>query len=195
MNHHPSLQPGQTLGLRWRQIEPTYVTTHPLHLDPNWFYRRGIRGVIFDFDNTLISNHSSEIGENRSELLEQWIKTFGKEHVMIVSNKLPIFGMATKLKTEAKRFGIQALATGLLIKPFPRSLKRAANMMNINPDKILMVGDLLLTDIIGGKLAGMPTLLVAPVNSTERPGIHALRLLERLLGYHAMDEHSQPNRD
>lgn len=195
MNHHPSLQPGKSLGLRWHQIEPTYVTTHPLHLDPSWFKTRGIQSVIFDFDNTLISNHSDEIGENRSELLEQWIRTFGKEHVMIVSNKLRLLGMANKLETEAKRFGIQALATGPLIKPFPQSLKRAASMMATKPSKVLMVGDLLLADIVGGKLAGMQTLLVAPVNSTERPGIHALRLLERLLGYHAKDEHSHHKPD
>jgi predicted HAD superfamily phosphohydrolase YqeG len=68
-------------------------------------------------------------------------------------------------------------------------------MMATKPSKVLMVGDLLLADIVGGKLAGMQTLLVAPVNSTERPGIHALRLLERLLGYHAKDEHSHHKPD
>lgn len=189
MDHHESLQPGSVLKLRWRYTEPTYVTTHPIHLDPTWFKQRGIEGVIFDFDNTLISSHSPEIGDNRSELLEHWIRTFGKKHVMIVSNKLRIFGMANKLDTEATRFGIRSLSTGLIIKPFTRSLKQAAALMELNPNKVLMVGDLLLTDILGGKRAGMQTLLVAPVHANERLGIRLIRVIEQLLGYHAFAEH------
>jgi uncharacterized protein len=189
MEHHPSLRPGKALNLRFSYLEPTYVTTHPLHLNPDWFYEQGIRGVIFDFDNTLISNHSDQIGENRSDFLESWIKTFGRNQVIIVSNKLSVFGMENKLLTEAERFNIKGIASGILIKPFPNALRRAASIMKIEPRKVLMIGDLLLTDILGGKLAGMQTLLVAPVHSEERIGIHSLRLAERILGYHAFDEH------
>jgi hypothetical protein len=193
MHHHPSLKPGKALNLRWRYTEPTYVTTHPLHLNPAWFKAKGIRGVIFDFDNTLISNHSSAIGEHRGNLLDDWIRTFGKSNVMIVSNKIRIFGMSNKLEAEAARFDIQALSTGPFIKPFPGSLKRAAAIMELPSSQILMIGDLLLADILGGKLAGMHTLLIAPVHTTERLSVRFIRMLERLVGYHAMAEHDGHN--
>lgn len=185
--------PGSTLQLRWHYAEPTYVTTQPLQLDPQWLHDQGIRGIIFDFDNTLISSHGHEISEGRAALLERCITTFGKEHVVIVSNKLRVFGLANKLDDEAARFGITAISTGLIIKPFRRALRQAMTGMDLPPNQILMVGDLLLTDILGGNRMGMQTLLVAPVHAPERAGISLLRTIERLLlGYHAPRQQSTP---
>lgn len=187
--------PGPSLRLRWPYFAPTYVTTHPLELDPKWLYERGVRGIIFDFDNTLISSHGHEIGDGRAALLERCIRTFGAEHIVIVSNKLRVFGLANKLDEEAARFGIKAISTGVVVKPFRRALRLAMEHIKLPVGEVLMVGDLLLTDILGGKRMGMQTLLVAPVHAPERFGIKTLRTIERLLlGYHAPKEGTSPTR-
>ncbi len=193
MRHDDALQPGNVLSLRWPSMRPTYVSEHPRNLDPHRFERDGIKAVIFDFDNTLISNHTDEIGD-RGELLDRWIKVFGPDKVMIVSNKLRLFDMAHKLDKEAARFGIRALSTGLLIKPWPGSLKRAAAIMGVAPRHVLMVGDLLLADVLGGNLAGMKTLLIAPVHSAEGFGVRIIRFVERVVGYRTTDEHRRASK-
>jgi len=46
----------------------------------------------------------------------------------------------------------------------------------------VVIGDQLLTDILGGKLAGLYTILVEPLSSREARRTKFNRLMERLLG-------------
>lgn len=178
-----SLQPGTTLKLRWKFLVPNYVTSDLLRVDPALFWHLGIRGVIFDFDNTLIPSHATTVKTSQAAMLKQWIAVFGQDRVVIVSNKLRLFGWEKKLDREAKRFGIRGVSTGPLIKPFPQAFKRTAAIMSLSTSNTLIIGDLLLTDILGGKFAGMRTLLTAPVDAKEKIGIRLLRAIEQVLGY------------
>jgi predicted HAD superfamily phosphohydrolase YqeG len=63
------------------------------------------------------------------------------------------------------RLELQALAKAG--KPFPTGFLKALQDMALNSDQVVVIGDRLLTDIVGGSYLGMHTCLVAPV--TTRP--------------------------
>lgn len=138
---------------RWSWFNPDYYLDHLDDLTLAELKKAGVKGVIFDYDNTLISSAGLELAESREELLKKWIDYFGAKNIMIVSNKLTFQRSYKIMIHEAKRLGVKAFATNFIIKPIPFSLNKAVKALGLKPSEVLMVGDLIITDIIAGKLA------------------------------------------
>lgn len=149
-------------------------------IDPVILYKRGIRACIFDFDNTLITDKESVIRNDIQEILKKWSQVFGPKRITIVSNKI-LRNDFERLHTRTKELGIPAVGTGILLKPLPLALLRAAANMQTPPQQTVIIGDLLLADILGGKFAGMHTILIQPLSKHERFISHLFRPLERFL--------------
>ena len=64
-------------------------------------------------------------------------------------------------------------------KPNPASFRRAAQALGLPPHQVGMVGDQLFTDVLGGNLAGLHTILVHPLIDNALPHTRLARLLER----------------
>ena len=77
----------------------------------------------------------------------------------------------------AKNFGLPFV--GLGGKPLTFGYKRAAKRMGESIKNCAIVGDQLLTDILGGNLAGCKTILVGSINSQENLPTKFVRALER----------------
>lgn len=111
--------------------------------------KRGIEGVILDLDETL-RTQMQEIPPCNQEWLDM-IKS--KIKVIIVSN-----GVDKNAEEFFRLKGIDYI--GFAGKPLKKNFLRACKMMNLNPEKVLVVGDDLFSDIYGGKRNNMPTVLV-----------------------------------
>jgi len=73
--------------------------------------------------------------------------------------------MATMIETALARVVPEAhLAFDRLGKPEPHLLRAAADRLGIAPDRLVMIGDQLETDIAGAHAAGMPSALVAGIS-------------------------------
>src|SRR5690606_18905925 len=66
-------------------------------------------------------------------------------------------------------------------KSLQRAFKVAQNQMKINKDEIVVIGDQLLTDILGGNRAGFYTILVVPIVQSDAPITKFNRNLERII--------------
>ena len=55
-------------------------------------------------------------------------------------------------------------------KPKPGGFRRAMEQMSCTPEQTAIVGDQLFTDILGGRNAGVLTLLVEPIRLAGNPG-------------------------
>ena len=55
-------------------------------------------------------------------------------------------------------------------KPKPGGFRRAMEQMGCTPEQTAIVGDQLFTDILGGRNAGVFTLLVEPIRLAGNPG-------------------------
>lgn len=129
---------------------------------------RGVKTILLDLDNTITPWRSLEVPDR----IGQWLQG-AKQHfrVCMVSN-------TSKLKRLAalrERLGIEGL--GFVSKPW--GMRRAMRKLGVEPEEACVVGDQLLTDVLGGNMAGAHTVLVKPLSSDEFFATKFTRLAER----------------
>ena len=80
---------------------------------------------------------------------------------------------------------LKLLAIHKAAKPLKKSFIKASKMMELSPEEIAVVGDQVFTDIIGGNMTGMYTIIVKPVDIKEPYYIRIKRIFEKLvlIGY------------
>ncbi|ASN05162.1 YqeG family HAD IIIA-type phosphatase [Virgibacillus necropolis] len=144
-------------------------------IQPASLKQRGIKGVITDLDNTLVA---WDVKDATPEIVN-WFKQM-KEYdikVMIISNN----------KQERVKIFSEPLDTPFVFsarKPLSRAFKVAAKQMGIKKENIVVIGDQLLTDVLGGNFAGFYTILVLPIVQTDGKVTRFNRKIERrILNY------------
>lgn len=128
--------------------------------------------LILDVDNTLCLKKGKIILDGVMEWLDKMKKAGIK--LIILSNAKP-----ERMEGIAKNFGLPFVALGL--KPLTVGYKRAAKRMGENIKNCAIVGDQLLTDILGGNLSRCKTILVCPVELETSFGFKIKRGIERKL--------------
>lgn len=138
-------------------------------IDYKKYYNMGFRGVIFDIDNTLVP-HGVDADERAIKLFSQ-LREIGFDVCLLSNNK----------KHRVERFNKDVKANYIFKaqKPYSRNYYQAATMMKISIKSVLCIGDQLFTDIYGGNLAGIYTILVNPINKKEEIQIRLKRFLEK----------------
>lgn len=117
----------------------------------------GIEGIILDVDETLRRDMN-----NIPKCNQEWIEKLKEQlKVIIVSN-----GQDRKIEEFLKERGIDYI--GFAYKPLKKNFIKACEKMNIEPHKVLVVGDSLFCDIHGGNKNNMKTALVKEVEDEER---------------------------
>ena len=93
---------------------------------------------------------------------QEWIeKIKGQLKIIIVSN-----GKDPSIKTFLEERGIDYI--DFAWKPLKKNFIKACEKMDVNPEKVLVVGDSLFDDIYGGKRNNMKTALVKKVDDEEQ---------------------------
>jgi HAD superfamily phosphatase (TIGR01668 family) len=113
----------------------------------------GIKGIITDLDNTLVGAREP----NTNPQLVEWLKLVDQLgfQLVIVSNN-------SKLRVAAFSDAIQLPYISRAQKPFNKSFHRGLQLMNLQANQVVVIGDQLLTDVLGGNRMGMYTILVTP---------------------------------
>jgi hypothetical protein len=69
-------------------------------------------------------------------------------------------------------------------KPLGRAFKTAAKEMGLKKEEVVVIGDQVLTDVLGGNYAGFYTILVVPIVETDGKITRINRKFERrILNY------------
>ena len=145
-----------------RYVASTYV------IDFEKLYEEGIRGLIFDIDNTLVP-HGAPADERSIALFER-LRRIGFESALLSNNKEP----------RVKSFNDKVHSRYLYKagKPAGKGYFAAMEMMGTEPATTVFVGDQLFTDVWGAKRAGILTYLVKPIHPKEEIQIVLKRRLE-----------------
>lgn len=118
----------------------------------------GILGVILDVDNTLIDYY-----KNMPEGVQKWCENLKKQGIKfcIASNS----NKKEKVEMVANKLDIPYIYFAK--KPLKRGLRKACAIMQIEPEKVAVVGDQIFTDILGANRTGMHSILVEPIEEKD----------------------------
>ena len=133
--------------------------------------RRGIRGLIVDLDNTLVSWSEQEAS---SDLLT-WIETAKQAgfRLCLLSNNLTL-----RVEHFAALFDVPGIPRAG--KPGRRAFRRAMDILGTGPENTAVIGDQIFTDVFGGNRLHLYTILVRPVADREFWSTRLVRRVERL---------------
>ena len=148
-------------------MDSTYV------IDFEKLYKEGIRGVIFDIDNTLVP-HGAPADERAIRLFAR-LRSIGLDYCLISNNQLP------RVKPFAD--AVQAKFVEDAHKPSRKNYLKAMKLMHVDLESCIFVGDQIFTDVYGAKRCGMRTILVKPLHPKEEIQIVLKRYLEKIVLY------------
>ncbi len=136
-------------------------------------YDEGIRGIIFDIDNTLVM-HDHPPDERSVKLLNE-LDGMGFKILFLSNNK----------EGRVKSFRDESVGSAMYIhkagKPLKSGYLRAMDMMGTDKTSTVFIGDQLFTDLWGAKRCGIRCILVEPIDSKEEIQIVLKRLLEKIV--------------
>ena len=114
----------------------------------------GITSLILDLDNTLVPPHTAK----PTEAALAWLKlqTDNGIRVFLVSNN-------TKERVDVFCEGIDLPHLHRGAKPLPFGLLKARRRMGAARKECALLGDQILTDVLGARLAGIRMLMVKPI--------------------------------
>lgn len=158
-----------------RKCMPNMWARDIYSLDYEAMWTLGIRGLVFDCDGTLTSAREEELPGESVRLIKQLRKRGFR--VVILSNTGPFRSATERVARVARKIGVLSICceTPTELKPGAWAFEAARMTLNLPAEKILVVGDQVKNDVVGGNMAGMHTALV------ERLGEDSLWL--SLVGY------------
>jgi uncharacterized protein len=146
-------------------------------IDVDDLSRLGLTGLIVDLDNTMVPRK----GVDTTDELRTWLakaKAAGLG-VCVVSNN-----WHNRVGAVADGLGLPMVARAT--KPLARAFTAGMKALGTEPSDTAVIGDQMFTDVLGGNLLGLYTILVIPLSGPELFYTLALRRVERFLLRHWM---------
>ncbi len=137
-------------------------------------WEQGIKGLIFDVDNTL-TKHGEPATKEAIELM-QTLSDIGFSVVFLSNNK----------ELRVKSFFEKVKATAYIYKaskPRRGNYFKAMEIMGTDLNSTIFFGDQLFTDVWGAKRTGVFGVLVSPIDKKEEIQIVLKRKLEKIILY------------
>lgn len=132
-------------------------------------YKAGIRGILFDLDNTIIPRNADVFSIEVSSWLKEIRSSNFKACIISNNNAKRVLKLAGELDLPAICYAV---------KPRRKPFRQALKLLGTCPEQTAVVGDQVFTDILGGNRLGMFTILVVPMAGKE---FWATRLISRQL--------------
>ena len=134
----------------FRQYYPCEYAKSVYEIDYKRLYAMGVRGLIFDIDNTIV--HHNDDATPEAEQLFRDIHAAGLKTVLLSNND----------EERVQRF-IRNIDTPYVCdaeKPQPQGYERALEILGTDKQQTVVIGDQMFVDIIGANRVGIPSILV-----------------------------------
>lgn len=155
-----------------KYLLPDYYFKDIYSITPQLLCKLGIKAVILDIDNTLVTYDDPV----PTESVWKWLKELEAADIKIsfVSNnneeRCSLFNrdLGYFYSSDSK-------------KPSPKQALRAMEHMNTTPDSTAVIGDQLFTDVLSGKRIGLTAFLVDPIKDKISLLFKFKRFFERII--------------
>lgn len=130
----------------------------------------GVNCLLIDIDNTLSTDHGTELITG----LEDWLEAMRNAGVKlcILSN-----ARGSRVLPFSEKVGLGFIS--LAMKPLPFGYLRGVKRAGAKRKNTAVVGDQIFTDILGGRLAGVKTVLLTPILPEDKLSFRIRRKLEK----------------
>ena len=163
------------MGLIKTYFMPNDYVQSVFQIDIEKLANYGFKGIITDLDNTLVGWDV----KTPTKEIQEWFKKANDLGltITIVSNN-----NEKRVSVFSKDLDVDFIFKAR--KPMGRAFKKAIQHMNIKPEETIVIGDQMLTDVLGGNNNGLYTIMVVPVKKTDGFLTRLNRIIERrLLNY------------
>ncbi len=152
-----------------RYLFPGEYISSAFDIDYQALYDCGVRGLIFDIDNTL-TTHGDDATAEAIELVRK-----------LFDIGFTVCFLSNNDEERCERFNrdIGAFYIHKAGKPLKKGYISACFRMKCNRNQVVFVGDQLFTDVYGANNAGIRSILVKPIAKREELQIVLKRILEK----------------
>ncbi|WEK53109.1 MAG: YqeG family HAD IIIA-type phosphatase [Candidatus Cohnella colombiensis] len=142
----------------FKRLLPDQIVNTVYDIDLDEWSAQGVRGIITDLDNTLVSARTPLA---TPELI-QWLDRVHDRgfKVVILSNN-----NSRRVAKFAEPLGLPYIPAAR--KPAGAAFRQALQQLGLAPQQVVVVGDQLMTDVLGGHRAGLKAILVTPIARSE----------------------------
>lgn len=149
---------------------PNEFVTSVYEITPEKLKAKGIKGIITDLDNTLVE-------WDRADATEELVQWFGQMkdagiRILVASNN-----SEERVKHFCRPLNLEYIHRAK--KPLGHAYYGALVRLGLRPHEVVMVGDQLLTDMLGAKRMKIYTVLVRPVAESDGWVTRFNRFVER----------------
>ena len=150
-------------------LKPDMMMDSIYDLDFQDIKKRNIRGLLIDIDNTLVGWDKKKADEK----LIGWFYRAKEEgfSLCLISNN-------TKDRVVEFKEDLDIPAIHKALKPLSFSFRRGVKVMGLEKSQVAVIGDQIFSDILGGNITGLFTILVTPIPSKNFGGTF-VRKIER----------------
>ncbi|MBB3108935.1 hypothetical protein FHS18_000987 [Paenibacillus phyllosphaerae] len=142
-------------------------------IDLHALKEQGIIGIITDLDNTLVG---AKVPLATPELVK-WldvVRDLGFKVVIVSNNN------QTRVAKFAEPLNIPSIHAAR--KPANRAFKAALTVLELRAEQTAVIGDQMMTDVLGGRRMGLHTILVNPITPADEGfGTRINRIMERFV--------------
>lgn len=145
-------------------------------LDLNDLKKRGINVLLCDIDNTLVAHDEAD----PSELVKEFLSKVAAEgfQIILISNNV-----TERVERFAKGLPMKVKVYPFAKKPLKQTYKKIIKENNYSKEQIAVLGDQLLTDILGANRVSLYTILTHPVAQKDLTCTKVNRIFENIIFY------------
>jgi len=142
--------------LEW--LLPHQVAGTIYDIDLEKLRAEGVSGIICDLDNTLVG---ARVPSATPELAAWFgrVRSLGFKVIIVSNNR------RARVSRFAEPHGIPYICSAR--KPMRASFRKAMAMLGLAPGQTVVIGDQMLTDVLGAKRTGLRVILVKPIAPAE----------------------------
>jgi hypothetical protein len=155
--------------LEW--LLPHQVAGTIYDIDLEKLRAEGVTGIICDLDNTLVGARVPSATPELVAWLER-VRSMGFRVVVVSNNR------RARVSRFAEPHGIPYIYNAR--KPIRASFRKALALLGVEAGQAVVIGDQLLTDVLGARRTGLRVILVRPIAPAEESVFTRVnRLIER----------------
>ena len=149
---------------------PTCLAASVYEIEPAFYRSQGLENILLDLDNTLASYKTLDAEQRTIDFVKKMLDEGFK--VYITSNNT-----SKRVSRFALELGIPALSG--LQKPFSKRLIALLKKEGLEPNKTVLIGDQIMTDVVCANGAGIKMILCDPLVPIDPPWTRFNRLFEK----------------